>query len=141
MTKLTVITQITAPVAVVWHKWTNEEEITKWNFASDDWCCPMATNDLKVDGEFSTRMEAKDGSFGFDFVGVYTEVTPLKSIAYSLGDKREVQITFSEKDGVTTVVETFDPENENPLEMQQAGWQAIMDNFKAHVLSSMSQAD
>jgi len=138
MNKLTVKAQIMAPLAVVWTKWNNEDDITKWCFASPDWCCPRASNDLRVGGTLNSRMEAKDGSMGFDFEGVYTEVTLLKSIAYKLGDKREVHITFTEDNGLTTVTETFDPENENPLEMQQAGWQAIMDNFKAHVLASMA---
>ena len=136
MNKLTVKAQIMAPLAVVWTKWNNEDDITKWCFASPDWCCPRASNDLRVGGTLNSRMEAKDGSMGFDFEGVYTEVTLLKSIAYTLGDKREVHITFTVDNGLTTVTETFDPENENPLEMQQAGWQAIMDNFKAYVLSS-----
>lgn len=105
----------------------------QWNFASDDWMCPSATNDLRVGGTFSSRMEAKDGSFGFDFGGTYSEVIPNERIVYSMSDGRKVELNFSEQDGVTTVETIFDAEKENPEEMQREGWQAILNNFKKHV--------
>ena len=104
----------------------------QWNNASDDWHTPRAQNDLKVGGRFLSRMEAKDGSAGFDFEGTYTKVKEYRLIAYSMDDGRIVRITFSEHGNNTTVVITFDPEQENSLEMQRAGWQAILDNFKKY---------
>ncbi len=134
MEPITVQATINAPIEIVWQMWTLPEHITQWCFASDDWHCPAATNDPRTGGKFSTTMAAKDGSFGFDFGGVYDKVIDNKLIEYSLGDGRKVSITFtSNKDDQTTVTETFDPENENPIEMQRGGWQAIMDNFKKHV--------
>jgi uncharacterized protein YndB with AHSA1/START domain len=104
----------------------------KWNAASDDWHTTAATVDLREGGAFSSRMEARDGSFGFDFAGAYTKVVPQKLIEYAFGD-RTAQVAFSEgKNGVTVRV-TFDPENEHPIEMQREGWQAILNNFKRHV--------
>lgn len=123
-----------APLDVVWDAYTNPEEIVHWNFASDDWCCPSSTVDLRVGGEFSSRMEARDGSMGFDFAGTYTKVEPKKLLEYQFGD-RLAEISFnSEEDGVRVVV-SFDPETENPIEMQQTGWQAILNNFVRHVES------
>ncbi|MDI4647865.1 SRPBCC family protein [Cohnella hashimotonis] len=131
-TKVTVETVIQAPVEKVWRYWTEPNHITKWNQASEDWHAPRAENDLRVGGEFTTRMEAKDGSMGFDFGGVYDVVNLHEAISYTIGDGRRVDITFVNQGDATKVVETFDAEGTNPVEMQQAGWQAIMDNFKAY---------
>jgi uncharacterized protein YndB with AHSA1/START domain len=134
--QITIETSINAPVEKVWEFWTKPEHITQWNNASDDWYTPRAENDLRVGGSFLARMEAKDGSVGFDFGGKYNAVEPLKYIEYSMGDGRTVGITFSQEDNQTKVVETFDAENTHSIEMQQAGWQAILDNFKKHVESN-----
>lgn len=129
---ITVSSIIKAPSNTVWDCWTGPEHIVKWYNASDDWHAPSAQNDLRPGGEFSTRMEAKDGSAGFDFEGVYDAVEPGKAIAYTLGDGRKVAIRFTEVEQGTQVEETFDPENMNPVEMQRDGWQAILDNFKKY---------
>ncbi len=132
--RITVKTIVNAPVEKVWNFWTDPEHIVNWNNASDDWHTTKAENDLKVGGEFSSRMEAKDGSMGFDFSGKYTEVKNHELIAYEMEDGRKVEISFLEKDNEQTeVVEAFDAENENDLEMQRAGWQAILENFKKYV--------
>lgn len=131
-TKITVQTTIQAPVQKVWELWTSPEHIKQWNSASEDWHTPFSENDLRVGGKFTSRMEARDGSFGFDFGGVYDEVILHKRIAYTLGDDRKVSIDFTENGGQTTVVETFDAEDTHSIEMQQGGWQAIMDNFKKY---------
>jgi uncharacterized protein YndB with AHSA1/START domain len=123
---------VNAPVEKVWQFWNEPEHIKGWAFASDDWHAPNAENDLRVDGKFSTTMAAKDGSFSFDFGGVYTDVQEYKYIAYTIGDGRKVEITFNGNGDNTEVVETFEPEGMNPLEMQQAGWQAILNNFKKY---------
>lgn len=131
-TQITVRSTIKAPAEKVWNFWTSPEHIKKWNSASDDWHTPFAENDLRVGGKFSSRMEARDGSFGFDFGGVYDEVIVNKRIAYTLGDDRKVTVDFKEHGGETEVVETFDAEDTHSLEMQQGGWQAILDNFKKY---------
>jgi uncharacterized protein YndB with AHSA1/START domain len=130
---ITVEATIKAPVEVVWECWTEPGHITNWCFASDDWHAPMAENDLKVKGKFKTRMAAKDGSAGFDFEGIYTKIEKYRTIEYNLGDERRVGISFSGDSANTKVAETFDPENENPYEMQKAGWQSILDNFRKYV--------
>jgi uncharacterized protein YndB with AHSA1/START domain len=130
--KITVETTVQAPVEKVWEYWTEPTHIKQWNSASEDWHTPIAENDLRVGGNFLSRMEAKDGSFGFDFGGTYDEVKLHEVIAYSLGDGRKVAITFKGQDQVTQVVETFDAETENSAELQQQGWQAILDNFKKY---------
>ncbi|MGP0585640.1 SRPBCC family protein [Paenibacillus timonensis] len=135
-TKVTVQAVIQAPVEKVWDYWTEPEHITKWNQASDDWHAPRAENDLRAGGTFLTRMEAKDGSMGFDFGGVYDEVKTHEFISYTLGDGRRVEITFAAEGQGTKVVETFDAESTHPVEFQQAGWQAILDNFKMYVEQS-----
>ncbi|HLG04376.1 MAG TPA: SRPBCC family protein [Bacteroidia bacterium] len=132
-TQVTVQTVINAPIGKVWKCWTTPEHIMKWNNASDDWHTPSAENDLRTGGKFSARMEAKDGSVGFDFRGVYDRVVTNENIDYTMGDGRKVNITFSTKDNETTVIETFDAENQNSIEMQRNGWQAIIDNFKKYV--------
>lgn len=133
--KITVEATINAPVEKVWEYWTEPQHITKWNNASDDWHTPVAENDLRAGGKFLTRMEAKDGSFGFDFGGVYDEVRTNEFISYTLGDGRKVSITFTSQGNETYVSETFDAESENPIEMQKGGWQAILDNFKKYAES------
>lgn len=130
--KVTISTTIQAPVEKVWEFWTEPAHIKKWNTASDDWHTPIAENDLRVGGKFLSRMEAKDGSFGFDFGGIYDEVKTHEVISYTLGDGRKVHITFKGQDNETEVIETFDPETENPVEFQKQGWQAILDNFKKY---------
>lgn len=129
-TKITVEITVKVPVEKAWAYWTMPEHITEWNNASDDWHTPLAENDLRTGGRFLSRMEAKDGSFGFDFSGTYESVVPLESIAYTLDDNRKVQITFTGQGHTTHITETFEAENENSVEMQRSGWQAIMDNFK-----------
>lgn len=138
-TKKTIIVQVTisAPIEKVWKLWTTPEHITKWNNASDDWHTPRAENDFRVGGKFLYRMEAKDGSFGFDFVGVYDEITRNEEIAYTIEDGRKVNVTFTKNnDAETKVVETFEAESTNSHEMQRVGWQAILDNFKKYVETS-----
>lgn len=131
-TAITVESTIEAPVAKVWEYWNEPEHIKKWAFASDDWHAPKAENDLRTGGTFSTTMAAKDGSFSFDFGGVYTQVKEHKLIEYTLGDERKVSILFSSIGDATKVVETFEAEDTHPVEMQQSGWQAILDNFKKY---------
>ena len=132
-TKITVQKSIGAPIEKVWKTWISPEDIVHWYFASDDWHCPKAENDLRIDGKFLFRMEAKDGSFGFDFEGIYTAVKQNELIEYVLADERKVIITFTALSGQTQVTETFDPENEFPQEHQQTGWQSILNNFKKYV--------
>ena len=130
---LTVEATINAPVAKVWEYWTAPEHITQWCAASDDWHAPKATNDVRVGGDFSTTMAAKDGSFSFDFGGTYTEVKNNVVIGYTMGDGRVARILFKDNGNTTDIVETFEAETQNPVEMQQGGWQAILNNFKKHV--------
>lgn len=129
---ITVKAAIEAPVEKVWEYWNEPEHITQWNQASDDWHCPSAENDLRAGGKYRARMEAKDGSMGFDFEAIYDEVIEPEKIAYTMGDGRKVEIRFTEEGNVTRVAETFDPEDTNSREMQQGGWQAILDNFKKY---------
>jgi uncharacterized protein YndB with AHSA1/START domain len=132
-TPITVQTTINAPIAKVWDQFTQPEHITQWCQASPDWHAPYADNDPRTGGKFKTTMAAKDGSFSFDFEGVYSNVEEQKLIEYGLGDGRKVQITFEDLGSTTTLTETFDPETQNPIEMQRGGWQAILDSFKKHV--------
>lgn len=131
-TTITVETTVKAPIEKVWEYWTSPEHITQWNNASEDWHTPSATNDLKAGGKFTSRMEAKDGSFGFDFWGIYDTVTKHECIAYTLGDDRKVSISFTTEGDHTKVVEIFEAESENSIELQRGGWQAILDNFKKY---------
>jgi uncharacterized protein YndB with AHSA1/START domain len=119
--QITVETTIAAPVEKAWKVFTTPEHITQWNQASDEWHSPKAENDLRTGGSFNYRMEAKDGSFGFDFGGVYDEVKPFELIVYTMGDGRRVEVTFSGSGDETTVVETFEAEESHSLEMQQGG--------------------
>lgn len=129
---ITVETTVHAPVEKVWEYWTEPQHITQWSFASDDWHAPHADNDLKAGGKFLTRMEAKDGSFGFDFGGTYDEVRVNEFISYTLGDGRKVTITFTRQENDTKIVQVFNVEDTNSMEQQQAGWQAFLDNFKKY---------
>jgi uncharacterized protein YndB with AHSA1/START domain len=135
-TEITVQTTVSASRQKVWTLWTTPEHIVNWNTASDDWHTPRAENDLRVGGKFLSRMEAKDGSFGFDFVGVYDDVIPLEYIAYTMEDGRKARITYTDNGNATDIAVVFDAENENPVEMQRGGWQAIMDNFKKYAESN-----
>jgi|SRR3989344_1138531 len=133
---ITVENTVYAPLAKVWEAWTKPEHIMKWAFASDDWEAPSAENDLRVGGRFKTVMAAKDGSAGFDFKGTYTAVKEHELIEYDMdGDSRHVKVEFSETSEGVKVIVTFDPENENPIDMQKDGWQAISGNFKKYVES------
>ncbi len=122
---------ISADKQKVWDYYTLPEHITKWNFASDDWCCPTASNDLKVGGRYVARMEAKDGSFGFDFDATYTELNEGYSLRYVFGG-RAASVEFSGQEGKTQVTITFDPETVHSVDLQRQGWQAILDNFKKY---------
>lgn len=134
-TKVVVSAEVNKPIATVWESWTDPKHIVKWNFASDDWHCPFAENDIRTGGKFRATMAAKDGSFSFDFEGVYSLVEAQKRIEYGLADGRQVSIVFEAKGNLTTVTESFDAETQNPVEMQKAGWQSIMNNFKKHTES------
>jgi uncharacterized protein YndB with AHSA1/START domain len=129
---ITVQAHVNVPVEKVWEFWTKPEHIMKWNFASDDWECPSAENDLQEGGRFTSRMSAKDGSAAFDFEGTYTSVKELASISYTMDDGRKATISFESRDGGTLITESFDPESENSEDMQKAGWQAILNNFKKY---------
>lgn len=131
--KITVSTTVNATIDKVWNYYNSPDYITQWNHASDDWHSPFAESEFRLGGNFNFRMEAKDGSEGFNFVGTYTEIEPNKVVAYELGDGRRVRTTFEIEDGMVRVTTIFDPESENPYETQQAGWQAILNNFKAYV--------
>lgn len=126
---------IEAPIEKVWEFWTKPSHILKWNNASDDWHTTKTENDLRPGGKFSSRMEAKDGSMGFDFGGTYDEVRPNEFISYTMEDDRKVSIVFSSEVSKTKIIETFDAENSNSIEIQRNGWQAILDNFKKYVES------
>jgi uncharacterized protein YndB with AHSA1/START domain len=129
---ITVRAIIDAPVRKVWEYWTEPKHIIHWNNASDDWYTPRAENDLRVGGKFMSRMEARDGSVGFDFEGTYSQVEPQKLIEYFLGDDRKIQVHFDSVGNKTSITEMFDAESENSLEMQEAGWQSILNNFKKY---------
>lgn len=131
-TNLTVEVTVDAPVTKVWEKWTNPVDICQWNNASPDWHTTKAENDLTVGGKFLSRMEAKDGTFGFDFWGVYDKIITNQTIEYTLGDDRKVAISFQPLGNKTKIVEAFEAETLNSLELQQGGWQAILDNFKRY---------
>lgn len=132
MEKITINASIDQDLNQVWGYWTQPRHITQWNFANDDWCCPKAENDMVVGGKYMARMEAKDGSFGFDFEAVYDEIATNEKITYTMTDGRQATTTFELKDGKTVVTTVFDPEAENSIDMQKQGWQAILNNFKAY---------
>jgi uncharacterized protein YndB with AHSA1/START domain len=138
-TLITVKSIINTPVATVWKLWTNPDDIIRWNNASDDWQTTRAENDPRVGGNFLWRMEAKDGSVGFDFGGVYTTVIVNRQLGYTLGDGRKVNVTFSGSDSKTNITESFEAEETNPVEMQRNGWQSILDNFKKYAEASSQE--
>ena len=129
--KITISTSVHADAKKAWDYYTNPRYITQWNFADPSWHCPSASNDLRVGGKYSARMEARDGSFGFDFEAVYDEILDGKGFTYTMPDGRVVSVGFEGKGRDTDVVVSFDPENENPIELQRGGWQAILNNYKA----------
>jgi len=131
---ISVTVTVDKPVERVWAAYTTPEDIVGWNFASDDWHTPSSRVDLRVGGSFSSRMEAKDGSAGFDFEGVYTQVIKNKLLEYAFGDRKAL-VTFTENPGSTVVEVSFDTEDENSVDMQRQGWQAILDNFKKYTES------
>jgi uncharacterized protein YndB with AHSA1/START domain len=133
--KITVQTTVSAPVEKVWEKWTNPDDIIKWNTASEDWHTTKAENDLRAGGKFSSRMEAKDGSVGFDFWGIYDNIKNNELIEYTMGDGRKVTVSFTSDNNKTEIVETFEAEDENSEELQKTGWQSIMDSFRKYVES------
>ena len=133
---ITIHSSIAAPLNKVWDSWTNPEHITNWNHANNDWHCPRATNDLRVGGNFCYTMAAKDGSMEFDFKGTFTELVDEKFIAITLEDQRKMEVHLTEENGEIKVAESFEAENENPRDMQEMGWQMILDNFKTYVESS-----
>jgi uncharacterized protein YndB with AHSA1/START domain len=129
---ITIESIINSPIEKVWDCWTLPEHIMQWNNASEDWHCPEAINDLQSDGKFSYKMAAKDGSFAFDFGGTYNTVIINEYISYTLDDDRKVSVSFTQQEDGIKVVESFEAENMNSLELQQAGWQSILNNFKKH---------
>lgn len=135
-TIITVLNTVNAPVEKVWKYWTSPEHITHWNNASEDWHTPRAENDLRAGGKFLSRMEAKDGSFGFDFWGIYDEVKTNERIAYTMGDGRKATIVFVQGKNQTAITTTFEAEDVNSVELQRGGWQAILDNFKKYTESN-----
>lgn len=134
MEPITLDITILKPVSKVWECFTKADHIVNWNFATDDWTCPTAENNLEVGGHFDYRMEAKDGSFGFNFTGTFDEIIPLRKIKYHLDDGRKVEVTFEETDASTTkMTETFDPDPSQPAQMQRDGWYGILNNFHKYV--------
>lgn len=129
---VSVTATINSPTEKVWECWTNPQHVTNWNFASDDWHCPKAENNLVVEGKFSYRMEAKDGTMGFDFSGKFTLLDKPTQIQTLLDDNRKVEVFFFDRDGQTIIQENFEAETENSIELQKQGWQAILNNFKGY---------
>jgi uncharacterized protein YndB with AHSA1/START domain len=132
-TVITIEATVNAPVEKVWKYWNEPKHITQWAFASEDWHVPAAENDLRNGGTFSTTMAAKDGSFSFDFGGVYNKVETNKTISYTIGDGRKVEVSFAGTGNETKIVETFEAEDQNSIDMQRGGWQAILNNYKRYV--------
>lgn len=131
--KITVETTVAASLSKVWEAWNTPEDIKQWNAASEDWHTTRSMVDLREGGTFNARMEAKDGSFGFDFEGTYTRIVPQQLIQFRMGDTREVTVQFEQRGDTVRIEETFDAETENSAELQRQGWQAILDNFRRHV--------
>ena len=131
--KITIKADISAPIEKIWEYWSGPEHIKRWNYASNDWHCPSAENDLRSGGKFKSTMAAKDGSMSFDFEGVYDEVIHLKKIAYTMLDGRQAVVQFEQTKNLVCIITTFDAEDTNPIEMQEGGWQAILNNFKNYV--------
>ena len=132
---LTVKAVVHVPVDKAWEYWTEPRHVVNWNHASEDWHSPHASNDLRPGGKFLYRMEAKDGSHGFDFSGIYDEVKPYQTLSYVMDDGRKVSVVFTEHTDATEITETFEAENVYSIGQQQSGWQAIMDNFKRYAES------
>ncbi|MEQ8523905.1 SRPBCC family protein [Gracilimonas sp.] len=137
--KITIKAIVKADTQKAWDCYTLPEHIKNWNFASDDWHCPSAENDLQPGGRYKARMEAKDGSFGFDFKATYDEIINKKKIVYTLDDGRKVVTDFENQDGETKVTTVFDAESENSIEMQREGWQVILNNFKKHTEANQTK--
>ncbi|MES2419021.1 MAG: SRPBCC family protein [Bacteroidota bacterium] len=131
-TAITVQATVNAPIAKVWEYWNKPEHIMQWANASADWHAPYADNDLRIGGKFKTTMAAKDGSFSFDFEGIYTHIDDQNLIEYTIADGRTVKISFIDTGSSIKIIETFEAEDINAIEMQRGGWQAILDNFKKH---------
>jgi uncharacterized protein YndB with AHSA1/START domain len=129
--KITVQSLVAAELPKVWAYYTQPQHITQWNFAHPSWHCPSASNEVRVGGKYFARMEPRDGGFGFDFEAIYLYVQDLEQFTYEFGG-RQATVLFKEMDGKTEVTVTFDPEDENLLELQREGWQAILDNFKSY---------
>lgn len=136
-TKITVQTMVGQPTDKVWNLWTLPEHITKWNYASNEWQCPWAENDLRPGGTFVSRMESRDGNTGFDFEGIYEKVMPNRLITYTMSDGRRVKVMFHEQRGNTTITEVFEAEGTHSMEEQRDGWQAILNNFKKYAETSI----
>jgi uncharacterized protein YndB with AHSA1/START domain len=134
-TPITVTAQLRTDIKKTWKYYTAPEHIVQWNFADPSWCCPSASNDLRPGGKYVARMEARDGSFGFDFEVVYDEIVEEKSLSYTMADGRKAKVEFSGSKSATQVTIQFDPENQNPVELQQNGWQSILNNFKQYAES------
>lgn len=137
--QITVSVSVNVPIENVWKYWTEPEHIVEWNYASEEWHTPAAENDLRENGSFLYRMEAKDGSFGFDFGGVYKKISPLKVIEYELGDLRKVRITFEAEEAKTVITETFEAETSMSFITQEAGWQSILDHFKIYAEETLAE--
>jgi uncharacterized protein YndB with AHSA1/START domain len=134
-TKITIEAMVNAAANKAWNVWTNTEDIVKWSTPSPEWGTKKASHELKDGGSFNYRMEANDGSMGFDFGGTFDRVVPGKHLDYTIGDGRKVITTFTEQNGQTHIVQTFEAEDQNTIEMQRGGWQAILNSFKAYVES------
>ena len=135
METISISTRVQAPIEKVWEFWTKPAHIVNWNFASDDWCCPHATNDLAPQKKFSWRMESEDGKIRFDFEGIYDQIDEHQLIRYHLEDGRNVEIQFIQKEDEIEMRENFETEDQHTAEQQRAGWQAILENFKKYVES------
>ncbi len=135
--KITIQATVLANNEKVWDYYTSANHITGWNFADDSWHCPAASNDLRPGGKYSARMEAKDGSFGFEFEAIYNEIVPLKKIVYTMTDGRQATVLFEAGENQTEVTVIFDPETQNSIDLQRDGWQAILNNFKKYTEGSV----
>jgi uncharacterized protein YndB with AHSA1/START domain len=132
MSKVIIQANVSANIKKAWEYYTQPAHITKWNFATDDWMCPDASNDMRIGGKYIARMEAKDGSFGFDFEAVYNEISDGEKFTYVMPDNREVNVIFNQNGDAIEVTVKFDAETENPIELQREGWQSILNNFKKY---------
>lgn len=139
---ITITEHVSAPIETTWLSYTDPAHIIHWNFASSDWCCPSAKNDLVVGGKYVARMEAKDGSMGFDFEATYSEINPFSHFSYQIADGRNVHVRFSETSSTSCQIEVeFEAENVNPADLQRVGWQSILTNFKRYTDALAKQTD